>query len=128
MQTEDRTFRRMVTEALVDGPQYLTGHEFRSALGIGGKMVTAAKKTKEERINRESEARNQGRPLKSRIVSSAMERRRKTSKYLEKRSLIQRFFEENSTPTSRRRDVIRTKVNKRCIDTHSNIGSARAYT
>ena len=114
MYVEERAFRRMVTETLVEGPDHLTGAEIHSTLGISPKMVAAARRKKvEKEKSSEKEKRatsDQGRPPKSRFVSSAMERRRKTSKYLEKRDLIQRFFEENSTPTSRRRDVIRIKV------------------
>ena len=114
MQKEERCFRRLLSETLVSGPEQLTGSEIRGALGIGGKMITAAKKSIREK-NAENENQDPRCPRKSRIISHALERRRKTTKFDEKRKLIRQFFEEKSMPTSRRRDVVRTKVTMRLI-------------
>ena len=49
---------------------------------------------------------------RSSFVTDAMRRNRKTDKFTEKHSLIRDFFIENSTPTSRTRDVVRIKNTK----------------
>ena len=48
--------------------------------------------------------------VKSRFLTRALQRRRKTTKFADKHSLVKRFYEEKSTPTSRTRDVVKIKV------------------
>ncbi len=109
MEKEDRAFRRLITEAIVAGPQKLTREEIHDSLGISSNIVAEARKTVERR-EKEAEERPQGRPIKSRIVTSALQRRRKTTKFCDKLRLVRRFYLENSTPTSRKRDVVKVMV------------------
>ena len=116
MQKEDRAFRRLVTEALVGGPQKLTQNEIRDSLGISTNMVADARKSvdkREKEAEKEAEIRPPGKPTKSRIVTTALQRIRRTTKFLDKIKLVRQFFVENSTPTSRKRDVVNIKVNRR---------------
>ena len=110
MDKEARAFRRMITRALVSGPERLTRDEIHGSLGISKNMVADARKVEEEEKNRMMEARSSGRRLKSRLVTSALERRRKTTKFAETRQCVKAFYIAKSTPTSRRRDVMKCWV------------------
>ena len=106
MDKEERAFRRMVTEVLVAGPKVLTRGEIHDALGIGKNMVADARKSMEEKTAETPPGSQQ----KSRLVSRALQRRRKTSKFLEQRNRVRNFFHSKSTPTSRQRDVVKCLV------------------
>ena len=110
MQKEDRAFRRLLTEAIVSGPEKVTRDEIHAALGIGKNMISAARSTAKKTAETEAVDRVAGRPTKSRKVTTALQRLRKTTKFCEKRKLVKQFFLENSTPTSRNRDVMKIKV------------------
>ena len=110
MQKEDRAFRRLLTEAIVSGPEKVTRDEIHAALGIGKNMISAARSTAKKTAETEAVDRVAGRPTKSRKVTTALQRLRKTTKFCEKRKLVKQFFLENSTPTSRNRDVMKVKV------------------
>ena len=112
MEKEEAAFRRMLAKTVVSGPEPLTAREIHDVLGINEKMVTAAKKAVKEEEQEEQEARIRGTGTKSRFVTNALTRRRRTNKFAEKRKLIQNFYEDNSTPTSRKRDVVSIKVNE----------------
>ena len=97
----------MIVEAIIGGPENLSAREIHDHLGIGEKMVTAARSAVKEA---ETQQTSNGPRSRSRIVSSAMKRKRKTTKFSERRAQIRKFYEENSTPTSRTRDVVSVKV------------------
>ena len=106
MDKEERAFRRLITETVVGGPEPLSRREIHDQLGISGHMVAEAR-----RGNRRTVPEGIGeRPSPSNAVTHALTRKRKSSKFTEKRELILAFYEENSTPTSRIRDVVRIKV------------------
>ena len=110
MDKEERAFRRMITRALVTGPERLTRDEIHASLGISKNMVADARKAAEEEKIRMIDAQATGRRLKSRLVTSALERRRKTTKFAEMRQRVKEFYIAKSTPTSRRRDVMKCWV------------------
>ena len=113
MDREERAFRRMTTEAVLSGPNRLTRAEIHSALGVGKNMVAAARKLiaeKASEVESEEASRPNGRWIKSRRVTSALERMRKTTKFSSNHSLIKRFFIEKSTNTSRQRDLFKEKL------------------
>ena len=110
MDKEERAFRRMITQAVVAGPERLTRDEIHASLGISKNMVADARKTEAKERQQVNEARAAGRRLKSRLVTSALERRRKTTKIAEMRQKIKAFYIAKSTPTSRRRDVMKCWV------------------
>ena len=106
MDKEERAFRRLIAETVVGGPEPLSRKEIHDQLGISGHMVAEARRANQnaatEGINEQHSS--------SKAVTNALKRKRKTTKFLEKRELISAFYEENSTPTSRIRDVVRIKV------------------
>ena len=104
MRKEERAFRRLIAETMVEGPEPLTRKEIHKVFGISEHMVKDARRA----VKEAKEDGNQ-RPS-SNAVTNALKRKRKTDKFFEKRELIRRFYEENSTPTSRQRDVVRIKV------------------
>ena len=110
MDKEERAFRRMIARAVVAGPERLTREEIHASLGIGKNMVADARKAEKEDKMRMTEARVAGRRLKSRLVTSALERHRKTTKFAEMRQKVKAFYIAKSTPTSRRRDVLKCWV------------------
>ena len=110
MDREERAFRRMIARAVVAGPERLTRDEIHSSLGISKNMVADARKAEAEKTRRVTEARAAGRRLKSRLVTSTLERRRKTMKFAEMRKKVKSFYVAKSTPTSRRRDVMKCWV------------------
>ena len=117
MDKEERAFRRMITRAVVAGPEKLTRDEIHASLGISKNMVADARKAEAEEKQRMIEARDAGRRLKSRCVTSALERRRKTTKFAEMRQKVKAFYIARSTPTSRRRDVMKCWVSRFCSST-----------
>ena len=106
MDKEERAFRRLITETVVGGPEPLSRREIHDQLGISGHMVAEARRGNQ----RTAPASVGERRSSSNAVTNALTRKRKTSKFSEKRELILAFYEENSTPTSRIRDVVRIKV------------------
>ena len=102
MNKEERAFRRLIAETVVGGPEPLSRKEIHDQLGISGHMVAEARRAIQEGIVE--------RDSSSKAVTNALKRQRKTSKFAEKRELILAFYEDNSTPTSRIRDVVRVKV------------------
>ena len=110
MEKEERAFRRMITEAVVEGPQPITREEIHDSLGISKNMVADARKAVEEKKLEATQA--SGRRLKSRFVTSALQRRRKTTKFEVVRRQVKAFYIDKSTPTSRRRDVLRCWVSR----------------
>ena len=99
----------MITQEIIAGPNSLTRAELHSSLGIGKDMYTAARKNIASRKEGNSDL-PAGRPIKSKMVTSALQRLRKSTKFADRRQLIRRFFVEHSTPTSRKRDVVKIKV------------------
>ena len=108
MDKEERTFRRLITDVIVAGPEKVTREEIHGALGIGKDMVAEARKVVAER--RQTEIRAPAGRQKSRLVSSALQRRRKATKFLEQRNRVKHFYHSKSTPTSRRQDVVKCWV------------------
>ena len=106
MEKEERAFRRIITETALSGPEPLTGREIHDVLGVGRKMVTAARRSLKEEARQKEEAQCKGRPRKSRAISAALKRNCRTSKSNDRRTLVNNFYIENSTPTSRKRDVV----------------------
>ena len=91
------------------GPEVVTRKEIHGALGISHNMVADARKSVEEEKKR-VESHPPGRRIKSRLVSSALQRRRKTTKFMEQRHRVKMFYHAKSTPTSRQRDVMKCWV------------------
>ena len=107
MRKEERAFRRLIAETMVDGPDPLTRKEIHQIFGISEHMVKDARRAVKEAEHDSSQ------PPTSKAISNALKRKRKTSKFFEKREAIRKFYEENSTPTSRQRDVVRIKVSQK---------------
>ena len=106
MDKEERAFRRLIAETVVGGPEPLSRKEIHDQLGISGHMVAEARRA----IQRAASGSIAEKRSSSKAVTNALERKRKTSKFAEKREQILAFYDESSTPTSRTRDVVRIKV------------------
>ena len=107
MRKEERAFRRLIAETMVEGPDPLTRREIHCLFGISEHMVSDARRAIKEA---KAIADDSGLSPTSNAVSNALSRKRKTVKFFEKRDLIRKFYEENSMPTSRRRDVVNVQV------------------
>jgi hypothetical protein len=106
MNKEERAFRRMIVEALVEGPENLTRQEIHAATGISHKMVAEARNARREKEVRETRGEKVGR-----VTCALARKRRRTATTLAKIKLVKAFYEEKSTPTANSRDVRRYWVN-----------------
>ena len=107
MRKEERAFRRLITETMVEGSEPLTRREIHSLFGISEHMVSDARRAIRDAKSLSDDT---GLSHTTNAVSNALKRKRKTAKFFEKRDLIRKFYEEKSMPTSRRRDVVNVEV------------------